>query len=269
MKGIWDRKGNAMSIDDIAEALADEDDNRLRDLGVQLNPFTSRGNYGAYFIGENTVSFRKSFTVLELESLRHRTDLRRVVLLMLIYRIQQEMFLGDRADRKMLIIDEAWELLGEGEVARFIEGAYRRFRKYNGLVGTITQDLGDLYHSRVGEAITANSANTILLRQKGDVIDRLVAANHVTLSQYEVQLVKSLRTVSSGVPGRAAYSEAYFMTECGRGIGRLIVDDFEALLYSTKGEDVAAIRHYRETGQSVEDAIHSVMRDRGLAIPQA
>ena len=142
---------------------------------------------------------------------------------MLIYRIQQEMVLGDRAQRKMLVIDEAWELLGEGEVARFIEGAYRRFRKYNGLVATITQDLGDLYLSPVGEAITANSANTILLRQKGDVIDRLVAAKHVTLSPYEVQLVKSLRTVSGGGPGRPAFSEAYLMTERGRGVGRLIV----------------------------------------------
>ena len=75
--------------------------------------------------------------------------------------------------RKIVIIDEAWDLLTSGEVGKFIETGYRRFRKYNGSAIVITQSLGDLYTNPVGEAITANSAITFQLAQQGRTLEML------------------------------------------------------------------------------------------------
>jgi conjugal transfer ATP-binding protein TraC len=256
LKNLWTEKAQAMSVDDIAAILCREDDQRLRDVGEQLFPFTSRGEYGRYFNGRNNARFSNDFTVLELEELKGRKHLQQVVLLQLIYQIQQEMYLGERNRPKIVIIDEAWDLLTEGDVAKFMEHGYRRFRKYGGAAVTITQSVNDLYRNAAGRAIVENSANMYLLGQKAEVIEGMKQDRRLPLSDGGYELLKTVHTL----PG--AYSEIFFLTEMGSGIGRLIVDPFKRLLFSTKPEDVQALKQLRRQGLSLGDAIQQLQSSR-------
>jgi conjugal transfer ATP-binding protein TraC len=256
LKNLWTEKAQAMSVDDIAAILCREDDQRLRDVGEQLFPFTSRGEYGRYFNGRNNARFSNDFTVLELEELKGRKHLQQVVLLQLIYQIQQEMYLGERNRPKIVIIDEAWDLLTEGDVAKFMEHGYRRFRKYGGAAVTITQSVNDLYRNAAGRAIVENSANMYLLGQKAEVIEGMKQDRRLPLSDGGYELLKTVHTL----PG--AYSEIFFLTEMGSGIGRLIVDPFKRLLFSTKPEDVQALKQLRRQGLSLGDAIQQLQCSR-------
>jgi conjugal transfer ATP-binding protein TraC len=256
MRHLFMEKGRAMSVDDIADRLLQSEDERVRDVGTQLYNFTSEGQYGRYFIGANTVSFAQAFTVLELENLRNRKHLQRIVLLMLIYAIQQQMFSGDPSQKKLVFIDEAWDLLTDGEVGRFMEVGYRRFRKYNGAALTITQSIADFYNSQVGRAIVDNSANMFLLGQKAETVDQLKADGRLALDDYAIELLKTVQT-NPGV-----YSEMYVRTDRGEGIGRLVVDDLTQLVYSTRPADRAAIRQYTDRGQTISEAARAVVADR-------
>jgi conjugal transfer ATP-binding protein TraC len=256
LKNLWTEKAQAMSVDDIAAILCREDDQRLKDVGEQLFPFTSRGEYGRYFNGRNNARFSNDFTVLELEELKGRKHLQQVVLLQLIYQIQQEMYLGERNRPKIVIIDEAWDLLTEGDVAKFMEHGYRRFRKYGGAAVTITQSVNDLYRNAAGRAIVENSANMYLLGQKAEVIEGMKQDRRLPLSDGGYELLKTVHTL----PG--AYSEIFFLTEMGSGIGRLIVDPFKRLLFSTKPEDVQALKQLRRQGLSLGDAIQQLQSSR-------
>ena len=253
LKGLWDTQAQELTIDQVAEALLADGDARVRDIGQQLFPFTTQGEYGAFFNGRNTVHFDQAFVVLELEELKGRKHLQQVVLLILIYQIQQTMYLGDRQRRKLCFIDEAWDLLTEGDVARFIEHGYRRFRKYNGAAVTITQSLADLYRTEASRAIADNSANSFLLAQPAQTIDRLLADNRLPMPEAAAEMLKTVHTV----PG--AYSEIMLWTSVGAGIGRLVVDPFRRLLYSTNPREVAAIDRLRAQGLSVVDAIRRLM----------
>jgi conjugal transfer ATP-binding protein TraC len=253
MRDLWTERGRSMTIDDIAGRLRESADERVRDIGVRLYAFTSAGAYGRYFHGPNTVAFRRRFTVLELENLRSRRALQRVVLLMLIYAIQQQMYRGSRGHEKLVLIDEAWDLLTDGEVGKFIETGYRRFRKYRGAAITITQSMADFHASETGRAVAANSANMMLLGQKADVIDALRARRQLALSDPAAEVLKTVHTV----PGQ--YSEIFVATDRGQGVGRLIVAPFARLLYSTRPDDVAAIDRHRAQGLSVRDAIAAVL----------
>jgi conjugal transfer ATP-binding protein TraC len=195
--------------------------------------------------------------VLELEELKGRKHLQRVVLLSLIFSIQHQMYLGDRAQRKMVVIDEAWDLLGEGVAANFIESGYRRFRKYNGLAVTITQGVNDLQGSKTGKAIEENSANKYLLAQKPEAITAIQKAGMLPLSDYGYKLLRRVHTV------KGMYSEIMFMTDYGTGIGRLVVDDFQKLLFTTDPNDIAAIEQKKRQGLGTVDAINQVLADRG------
>ncbi|MBS4050663.1 MAG: type IV secretion system protein TraC [Methylomonas sp.] len=256
LKQLWTEKAQFMSVDDIAKQLCSETDQRLKDVGEQLFPFTTRGEYGRYFNGQNNAKFASDFTVLELEELKGRKHLQQVVLLQLIYQIQQEMYLGERNRPKIVIIDEAWDLLTEGDVAKFMEHGYRRFRKYGGAAVTITQSVNDLYRNAAGRAIVENSANMYLLGQKAEVIEGMKQDRRLPLSDGGYELLKTVHTL----PG--AYSEIFFITEMGSGIGRLIVDPFKRILFSTKPEDVQALKQLRQQGLSLGDAIQKLIDSR-------
>lgn len=260
MTDVWEDLGQKMKVDDIADrCLEEHQDQRLKDVGMQLYPFTSRGSYGKYFAHDNNVSFQNQFTVLELDELQGRKHLRQVVLLQLIYQIQQEVFLGERNRKKVVIVDEAWDLLKEGEVSVFMEHAYRKFRKYGGSVVIATQSINDLYENTVGRAIAENSASMYLLGQTEETVESVKRSGRLTLSDSGFNILKTVHTV------QGIYSEIFIKSKTGMGVGRLIVGDFQKLLYSTDPRDVDAIDQYVKTGMSIPDAIRAVMKDRALA----
>ena len=253
IKLLWDEHSTGLLVDHIAESAIADEDQRVKDLGHQLYAFTTQGEYGKYFNGDNTIAFTKNLTVLELEELKGRTHLQSVVLLILIYQIQNAMYLGARDKRKILIIDEAWDLLAKGDIAKFIETGYRRFRKYNGAAITITQSLNDLYSSPSGIAIAENSANFYLLYQKSETIESIKRQNRLIIGEAGYAYLKSVHTVTG------AYSEIFFITSFGHGIGRLVVDKYTKLLYSTRPDDIRQIMRRTNLGMTVADAIDDIL----------
>jgi len=163
------------------------------------------------------------------------------------------MYLGNRDQRKILFIDEAWDLLAKGNIARFIETGYRRFRKYNGAAITITQSLNDLYNSPSGVAIAENSANLYLLYQKPETIQSIKNQNRLMIGEGGYTFLKSVHTVTG------AYSEIFFMTSYGAGIGRLMVDRYTKLLYSTHPDDIREIAQRTRRGMTTAEAIEDIL----------
>ena len=259
LQNLWREKGKSMTVDDIAVICLNHADSRIVDIGQQLFSFTSEGSYGAYFNGKNNMTFENPFTVLELDELQGRKHLRQVVLLQLIFQIQREMFLGVRDRKKIMIIDEAWDLIKSGPVSVFIEHAFRKFRKYGGSAVIATQSLNDLYENPVGRAIAENANMMMLLGQKPETIASIRESERLVLSDGGFNLLSSVASVGG------VYSEIFVKTGAGGvGVGRLIVSNFEKLLFSTSATDVHAIEQYREKGLNIGDAIRAVLKDRGL-----
>jgi conjugal transfer ATP-binding protein TraC len=232
-------------------------DPRIRDLGVQLLPFTADGNYGHFFNGPTNVEFKSNFIVLELEHLKKNKHLQAVVLMLLMQLIAHEVYLGDPSVKKLVLLDEAWDLLKVGGSAEFIEGMYRRIRKTGGACATATQSIQD-YSSPAGQAALANADCMFLLRQKPESIEYLIESKKIVLDEYQLELLRSVTKTDD-------YSECYVRIGDHPGtVGRLIVDAYSKFIYSTKPTDRAAINAYRGQGFSLADAIQKVMADRGV-----
>lgn len=259
LKRLWETKGQAMTVDDIAAECLGHTEQRMHDIGQQLFSFTSKGGYGQYFHGHNSMRFENPFTVLELDELQGRTHLRQVVLMQLIFQIQREMYLGERNRKKIMIIDEAWDLIKSGPVSVFIEHGFRKFRKYGGSAIIATQSLNDLYENPVGRAIAENANMMLLLGQKPETIASIRDSGRLVLSEAGFNLLSTVASVGG------VYSEIFVKSgHTGVGVGRLIVSNFEKMLFSTAPEDVNAIENYTNQGLNVTDAINHVLRDRGL-----
>jgi len=98
------------------------------------------------------------------------------------------MKMKESRQRKLLIIDEAWSLLGHSEDASYIFEIVKTCRKFNLGMLLITQDVADLIHSKAGHAVLANSSYTLLLRQKPAIIDSVVKTFHLSQMEKEYLL---------------------------------------------------------------------------------
>jgi conjugal transfer ATP-binding protein TraC len=232
---------------------------RVSDISYGLRGFCRDGQYGRYFNGPANIDFKSNFVLLELEELKNQKHLQTVILLLLIYQIQNGMYLGDIDIKKLMLIDEAWDLMSEPQIAKFIEAGYRRFRKYNGSACIVTQALTDLHDTTTGRAILSNSAMTVMLQQKPATLDKLASGDNPEFSKPLCERLKTVRTA------KGRYSEIFVRTSEGMGIGRFIVDPFRALLYSTNPTDVGDIRRLTKQGHSTVDAINQIIEMRGKA----
>lgn len=90
--------------------------------------------------------------------------------------------------KKLLVVDEAWSLLGQAEEAGYLFEIVKTCRKYNMGLLLITQDVADLVNSKAGHAVLANSSYSFLLRQKAAVIDSVVKTFHLSQAEKEYLL---------------------------------------------------------------------------------
>ena len=130
------------------------------------------------------------------------------------------------------------------------------FRKYGGAIVIATQSIDDLYTSQTGEAIAKNSASMFLLGQTEESVESVKKTGRLALNDYGYTMLKSVHTIPN------VFSEIFLKTKTGIGVGRLIVSDFQKLLYSTAPEDVAAIQIHRDEGLSIIDSIRKVLEER-------
>lgn len=258
-------KGKNTTITDIYDFLSagkisetSDKESELVQMAVSLEPYTKYGVYASYFEGQANIEFTNDFIVLELEELKSKKDLQAVVMQIIMYRITQEMYL-DRSRRKIVMIDEAWDLMGSGSSGHFIEAGYRRARKYGGAFGTITQSVDDYYKTEATKATINNADWLFLLRQKPENIDRLGKEGKLTIDEWLKRQLSSITT------DHGNYSEIFVHSPMGSGIGRLILDPFSMMLFSTRAEDFELIKNMREkNGMTTEQTIEQILTERGL-----
>jgi len=82
--------------------------------------------------------------------------------------------------RRCVIVDEAWLVVAEPAGAAFLHRLAKSARKRWCGLTTVTQDAGDLLAGELGQAIVANAASQILLRQAPQALDRVASAFRLT-----------------------------------------------------------------------------------------
>ncbi len=228
--------GREVTLSDVVAVLQGPMGERL---ALRLAPFTRSGQYGKFFDGPNEFAVGRRFTVFELAELSAYPDLQLVVLLNIMFFVTQ--FVSDeklRAERKFLLIDEAWQLLKMANTADFIGNAFKTFRKYRCATIAVTQEVADLLQQKSGLAILANTANKIFLKQEPSVIDQL--RQELSLPPEAGALLRSVRTV------KGKYSEALLMAPSSTGIVRLVPDPFLYWAATSEPRDNAYLEETRQ-----------------------
>ncbi len=156
-------------------------------LAQRLRKYTS-GTFAGIFSHQSNIDINNPMTVFNVRDLED--ELRPVAMYIILNYIWNK----TKTDKKkrILIVDEAWQLMKYEDSASFLFSLAKRARKYGLGITTITQDVEDFMGSRLGRAIVSNSSMQFLMKQSPSAVDvladvfKLTSEEKKRLSQFPV-----------------------------------------------------------------------------------
>jgi conjugal transfer ATP-binding protein TraC len=264
VRWAWQQEGNDAGIDTVYEYLFNFDQyssegGEIREaasrLAFNLTDFKSDGPFGRFFNGRSSLDISNDeFVVLELEHLKARSELFRVVTLQVINAVTQDLYLSDKSEQRLIVFDEAWQFLGESSALKeVIEEGYRRSRKYHGSFTIITQSVLDMkLFGGVGDVIRNNSAFKFFLESAD--FEKALDEKFLDYDPFTMKILKSTKS------NKPKYSEIFMDTPFGIGVGRLAVDPFSYYVFTSDASEIAEIEALVDGGLNYEDAIREMVK---------
>jgi hypothetical protein len=157
--------------------------------------------------------------------------------------------------RKEIVIDEAWSMLS-GALAEFIEMLYRTVRKSGGAVTIVSQDIGPIKKSAIGEAIRSNAPTKILLDHSSQLAMLGDLQGFFELTNHQLQKLMSIRNESHRreiLLVRNNVAQNYFID----------VGPHLTMAFSSRAEDRAKVQQLAAKG-GIEWAIDQAVEDKLL-----
>ena len=137
-------------------------------LAQRLRKYTT-GTFAGIFSQQSNIDINNPMVVFNIRDLED--ELRPVAMYIVLSHIWN--ITRTIQKRRMLIVDEAWQLMKYDDSANFMFSLAKRARKYHLGLTTITQDVEDFVSSKMGRAIVANSSMQLLLKQSSSAVDVL------------------------------------------------------------------------------------------------
>jgi hypothetical protein len=161
-------------LGDLAAALRAGRDEAAVLLADRLVPFTE-GTHAGLFAGPTTTRPAGHLVVFSLRDVPD--ELRPVATLLALDAVWRQVSDPGARRRRLVVVDEAWQLMRDPEGARFLFRMAKAARKHWAGLAVVTQDAEDVLASDLGRAVIANAATQVLLRQAPQAIS-LVAAEY-------------------------------------------------------------------------------------------
>ncbi len=156
-------------------------------LAQRLRKYTT-GTFAGIFSQQSNVDINNPMVVFNVRDLED--ELRPVAMYIVLNYIWNKTKSDQK--RRILIVDEAWQLMKYEDSANFLFSLAKRARKYNLGITCISQDVEDFMGSRMGRAIVANASMQLLLKQSTSAVDvladvfKLTSEERKRLSQFPV-----------------------------------------------------------------------------------
>ena len=156
-------------------------------LAQRLRKYTT-GSFAGIFSQQSNIDINNQMAVFNIRDLED--ELRPVAMYIVLSHIWN--IVRAQQKRRLLLVDEAWQLMKYEDSANFLFSLAKRARKYYLGLTTITQDVEDFMSSKMGRAIVANSSMQLLLKQSASAVDvlsdvfKLTAEERKRLSNFPV-----------------------------------------------------------------------------------
>ncbi len=204
----------------------EEDKRKAYQFSKELALFT-QGEYGKILNRKGTFDFNARFTVFDLRKIARYPELQEILLFIIPFALKRKF--ENLAIKKILVLDECWQLLKESQGTELVEVFYRTARKLNAGVLSISQNPEDFLESKISGVMVNNSPIKYILRlKKGH--EKLAAFG---LNENEILAARELEVR----PGH--YSEVFIKFDDHGVIAKVEPNPLEYWIATTDPADLA------------------------------
>jgi conjugal transfer ATP-binding protein TraC len=204
----------------------EEDKRKAYQFAKELSLFT-QGEYGKVLNRKGTFDFNARFTVFDLRKISRYPELQEILLFIIPFALKRKF--ENLAIKKILVLDECWQLLKESQGTELVEVFYRTARKLNAGVLSISQNPEDFLESKISGVMVNNSPIKYILRlKKGH--EKLVSFG---LNENEIVAARELEVR----PGQ--YSEVFIKFDDHGVIAKVEPNPLEYWIATTDPADLA------------------------------
>jgi type IV secretory pathway VirB4 component len=170
---------------ELAAALDRDKQPAAATLAARLAPYTS-GSHRGLFDGPTTARPEGHLVVFSLRELPD--ELAAVGTLLVLDAIWRQVTNPTARRRRLVLVDEAWQLMQHPAGAKFLFRMAKSARKHWCGLTVATQDPADLLATDLGQAVVANAATQILLGQAPQTIELVARAFGLSCGEREFLL---------------------------------------------------------------------------------
>ncbi|TAK89094.1 DUF87 domain-containing protein [Patescibacteria group bacterium] len=205
-------------------------------LAQRLRKYTT-GTFAGIFSEQSNVDLYNKFVVFNIRDLED--ELRPVGMYIVLNYIWNKVKSDKR--RRILVVDEAWQLMKYEDSANFMFSIAKRARKYQLGLTTISQDVDDFLSSRMGRAVVSNSSLQLLLKQAPSSVD-------IVGETFKLTSEEKSRLTSFPV------GEGLFFAGLNHVVMRILASQTESQLITTSPQQVAAQQAAQQYQQEAQQA---------------
>ncbi|MBF6556359.1 MAG: DUF87 domain-containing protein [Acidimicrobiales bacterium] len=199
----WTRPAPLLA--DLATALDSLDGPAGPELAARLHPYTE-GSFSTLFAGPTSTTPDGHLVVFSLRALPD--ELKPIATLLALDATWRTVADPTDRRRRLVVVDEAWQLLHHDAGACFLYRLAKSARKHWCGLALITQDGADVLESDLGRAVVSNAATQLLLRTSPQAGEQIAAAFALSAGEYNF-----LTTAEVGhallIGGNARYRVAF------------------------------------------------------------
>lgn len=256
IKSCFDVNAQRTTITHVAEYLRNQPEQEVKQLSRQLSDYTKGGTYEKYFEGESNIDLSSPYVVLELSGLRSLENLKTVVMMLVLNRVQSDMYENYHYDRKFVFFEEVTSYFENPIIGKYIRGFAERVRKNRGGCWLVTQNIQSVAESPELKLIMVNLNYIIFLPYVTTEVDKLAKTGIIPTDEYLLTVFKSLKLVGN------QYSEMmiYEQTTQNITVARIALSDYEKILYSSSNQYFQPFIDRLNRGERFIDIMDSYMK---------
>ncbi len=153
-------------LEDLYKILMSLPEKEAKTLANRLAPYVI-GSAAGIFNKATSIDTNSHLVAFSIRDLRD--ELRPIAMYMILDYIWTQ--IRTSRIRRLLIVDEAWNLMQYEDSGKFLFGIAKRARKYYLGLTTISQDVDEFINSKFGKAVVTNASMHMLLKQSTAAID--------------------------------------------------------------------------------------------------
>lgn len=234
----------------------------IDDLIQVLKPFSTGGMFGHLLNSTEEVNLlEKRFIIFELDNIKDNKTLFPIVTLIIMATFMDKIRRLPFDQRKLMLIEEAWQAIAKEGMATFIGYLYRTARKHFGEIAIVTQEPDDLVGNKfIKDIMVTQSHCKILLdlrdfKEKSETIQEILS-----LSKKEQNILFSVNNALD-FSKRSRYKEVFITLRGYCAVYGVEVSKEEYCTFTTDKEEKGMIKRIqRNESCTLKEAIKSYIK---------